>query len=106
MKRVSVTIVCIVGMSRDYVLFYGVIQSLSSLAVCALFIFGILHGWAPSASAVTNLVWSDEFNGTSLDTTKWNFDLGNDSTISEGGGGEKEGGKESDNDTTHTHHHF
>jgi beta-glucanase (GH16 family) len=55
-----------------------------------LVIFGILHGWAPSASAVTNLVWSDEFNGTSLDTTKWNFDLGNDSTISGGGWGNQE----------------
>jgi beta-glucanase (GH16 family) len=25
-----------------------------------------------------NIVWDDEFNGTSIDTTKWTFDLGND----------------------------
>lgn len=24
----------------------------------------------------TNIVWSDEFNGTSIDTTKWTYDLG------------------------------
>jgi beta-glucanase (GH16 family) len=31
--------------------------------------------------AVTNLVWSDEFNGssTNVDSTKWGFDLGNNS---------------------------
>jgi len=25
-----------------------------------------------------NIVWSDEFNGTSIDTTKWTFDIGTD----------------------------
>ena len=24
-----------------------------------------------------NIVWSDEFNGTELDTSKWLFDVGN-----------------------------
>jgi len=27
--------------------------------------------------ADTNIVWSDEFNGTSVDTSKWAFDIGN-----------------------------
>jgi beta-glucanase (GH16 family) len=30
-----------------------------------------------SARADTNIVWSDEFNGTSIDTTKWTFENGN-----------------------------
>jgi beta-glucanase (GH16 family) len=34
-------------------------------------------GFALSARADTNLVWSDEFNGTSLDTNKWTYDIGN-----------------------------
>ena len=76
-------------MSRVYLSLPGLRQSLSSLAVC-LVAFGILTGLAPSASAVTNLVWSDEFNGTTLDTTKWNFDLGNSSTIAGGGWGNQE----------------
>jgi beta-glucanase (GH16 family) len=29
------------------------------------------------ALADTNIVWSDEFNGTSIDTTKWTFETGN-----------------------------
>ena len=29
------------------------------------------------ASADTNIVWSDEFNGTALDTSKWTYDTGN-----------------------------
>src|SRR5271169_4198399 len=42
--------------------------------------------------AVTNLVWSDEFNGSSsnVDATKWNFDLGNSSSIAGGGWGNDE----------------
>ncbi len=34
-------------------------------------------GMIREARAVTNLVWSDEFDGTSIDTTKWTFDIGN-----------------------------
>src|ERR1017187_4139702 len=91
MNRPSDTIVCIVGISWVYVL-SGIRQSLSSLAVFALVIFGILHGWAPSVYAVTNLVWSDEFNGSSsnVDNTKWGFDLGNSSSIAGDGWGNNE----------------
>lgn len=32
----------------------------------------------PPPALQTNIVWSDEFNGTSVDTTKWSFDLGDD----------------------------
>lgn len=32
---------------------------------------------AAPASATWSLVWSDEFNGTSLNTTDWNYDFGN-----------------------------
>ncbi|HUJ72922.1 MAG TPA: family 16 glycosylhydrolase [Verrucomicrobiae bacterium] len=41
---------------------------------------------------MTNLVWSDEFNGSSsnVDVTKWNFDIGNSSTIAGGGWGNQE----------------
>src|SRR5258706_13519748 len=92
MKHASATIVCIVGMSRDYALFYGVRQSLSSLAVCVLSVFGLFSSWTPSVYAATNLVFSDEFNGagTNVDTTKWGFDLGNTSSISMGGWGNNE----------------
>jgi beta-glucanase (GH16 family) len=70
----------------------GIRQSLSSLAICALLVFGLFSSWTPSVYAVTNLVWSDEFNGpgTNVDTTKWGFDLGNSSTISMGGWGNNE----------------
>ena len=68
----------------------GVRQSLSWLAVCVMLIIGILNGWAPPVYAVTNLVFSDEFNGTTIDTTKWGFDLGNTSTIAGDGWGNSE----------------
>jgi beta-glucanase (GH16 family) len=38
------------------------------------------------AHGVTNLVWSDEFDGSAIDTTKWTFDTGNGS----GGWGNQE----------------
>jgi beta-glucanase (GH16 family) len=38
----------------------------------------ITNGYdAPTSYAGYNLLWSDEFNGTEVDTTKWGFDLGN-----------------------------
>ena len=37
----------------------------------------VLAAVAPAAHAQTwNLVWSDEFNGTSVDTSNWNFEVG------------------------------
>jgi beta-glucanase (GH16 family) len=50
----------------------------SSLAVGALLLSGFLSGGARVAQGQTlSLVWSDEFNGASIDLTKWTFDLGN-----------------------------
>ncbi len=49
----------------------GLIQTV--VVGCALVFFPIaLHGQSLSG---WNLVWSDEFNGTSLDTTKWGLEL-------------------------------
>ena len=50
---------------------FGIRQSLSSLAVCALLVFGLFSSWAPPVYAFTNLVFSDEFNGstTNINTT-------------------------------------
>jgi beta-glucanase (GH16 family) len=52
----------------------------------------ILISGTPVAYAFTNLVFSDEFNGSSsnVDATKWSFDLGNSSTIAGGGWGNSE----------------
>ncbi|HXI84394.1 MAG TPA: family 16 glycosylhydrolase [Verrucomicrobiae bacterium] len=71
---------------------FGIKKSLSSLAVCALLVFGLFSSWTSSIYAVTNLVFSDEFNGagTNVDTTKWGFDLGNTSSIAGGGWGNNE----------------
>jgi beta-glucanase (GH16 family) len=57
-----------------------------------LLVFGLFGSWSPSAYAVTNLVFSDEFNGpgTNIDTTKWGFDLGNSSSIAGSGWGNAE----------------
>jgi beta-glucanase (GH16 family) len=48
---------------------FGAAAALSAVFASIAFI--------PSLHADTNLVWSDEFNGTSLDTTKWTYDTGN-----------------------------
>jgi beta-glucanase (GH16 family) len=40
----------------------------------------MLGGASHPAYAVTNLVWSDEFDGASVDTSKWTFDIGNGSS--------------------------
>ena len=70
----------------------GIRQSLSSLVICALLVFGLFTSWTPSVYAFTNLVFSDEFNGpgTNIDTTKWGFDLGNSSSIAGSGWGNQE----------------
>jgi beta-glucanase (GH16 family) len=46
----------------------------------ALLLLGFLGGGARVAQGQTlSLVWSDEFNGASIDLTKWTFDIGNGS---------------------------
>ena len=58
--------------------------------VAVLLVPAMLCGIARKTYGVTNLVWSDEFNGTNIDVTKWGFDLGNSSTISGSGWGNNE----------------
>ncbi|MGH9762453.1 MAG: hypothetical protein ACREAC_16655 [Blastocatellia bacterium] len=44
------------------------------------FTWGSIGGGAPAPAAppgFSKLLWSDEFNGPSINTTNWNFDLGN-----------------------------
>jgi len=55
-------------------------QTFSSALAIPLALFFFLFGaGARTASAVTNIVWSDEFNGSSsnVDLTKWTFDISN-----------------------------
>ena len=61
------------------------------LSFSALLVLGMLGG-VVTTYGVTNLVWSDEFNGSSsnVDLTKWSFDLGNSSSIAGGGWGNQE----------------
>ena len=42
-----------------------------------MMLHGGLGGGTPAAYGDWNLVWSDEFNGASLDTNHWTFDVGN-----------------------------
>lgn len=52
--------------------------SVLSFATSAL-VLGFLIVGGGSASGSWQLVWSDEFGGTNVDTTKWTFDIGNGS---------------------------
>ncbi|MGD0061076.1 MAG: malectin domain-containing carbohydrate-binding protein [Verrucomicrobiia bacterium] len=55
-------------------------QVVPSLTLGALILYGVLGGGARVAQGQTlSLVWSDEFNGASIDLTKWTFDIGNGS---------------------------
>jgi beta-glucanase (GH16 family) len=48
-----------------------------ALAVALLPLAACGSSSSDSPSGPWNLTWSDDFNGTSVDTTKWSFDLGN-----------------------------
>jgi beta-glucanase (GH16 family) len=50
--------------------------AMRQLYIC-LFILGLLNPSKIYAQCKGNLIWSDEFNGSSLDLTKWTYDLGN-----------------------------
>ena len=52
------------------------LSSISWLPVAAVAL-ATLAGGIRSASADWQLVWSDEFDGTSVDPTKWTYDIGN-----------------------------
>jgi len=65
-------------------------QPLSRVTVGMLLVVGMLCSGVLRAYGITNLVWSDEFNGTNVDLTKWGFDLGNSSSISGSGWGNQE----------------
>src|SRR5262245_16409665 len=42
-----------------------------------LCVIGMFLQASPRAHGYWRLVWSDEFNGTSLESTKWTYDIGN-----------------------------
>jgi beta-glucanase (GH16 family) len=66
-------------MKTSLCLFISLVQikrSFSSLAVGAL-LLGLLGGGTSAAYGDWTNVWSDDFNGTSVDTTKWAFESGN-----------------------------
>lgn len=52
-------------------------RSNSVFALLAALGISILFLLLNSVRADTNIVWSDEFNGNSLDTSKWTYDTGN-----------------------------
>jgi len=57
---------------------YLVTQSVSLFKLLpAIAIVTVLILSGNSVRADTNIVWSDEFNGTSIDTSKWIFEMGN-----------------------------
>jgi beta-glucanase (GH16 family) len=51
-------------------------QGLVALAGGALLLLGMLGGGTGTAYGDWTNVWSDEFNGTNIDLTKWTFDIG------------------------------
>ncbi len=63
----------------------------AALVPAALLLF-VFTGWATPAAAQCDalpgcvLVWSDEFDGTSVDTSKWTFQLGDGSEVGLPGG--------------------
>src|SRR5436190_18461025 len=46
------------------------------LSLAVALVFGWLSGSLDCAYADWHLVWSDEFNAVSIDTSKWTFDIG------------------------------
>ena len=68
-------------------------MAIATLRVLALGMLAAIPGtsWAQCASIPScTLVWSDEFTGTSVDTTKWEFMLGNGSAYGIPGWGNNE----------------
>jgi beta-glucanase (GH16 family) len=55
----------------------AVLQKFSSRLMFPLLLFISITCHITAADAITNLVWSDDFNGTNIDLTKWTFDTGN-----------------------------
>ena len=54
---------------------------MASVLALAMVVSGLMITKSESANVLAeetwNLVWSDEFNGTSLDTNTWNYEIGN-----------------------------
>lgn len=51
-------------------------KAVSFLTVCALSVATLFVPKMEAEAADWNLVWSDEFEGNSLDTSKWSYDIG------------------------------
>ena len=66
-------------------------HAINPLTVSALLILGVVCGWTGQTVGQTlSLVWSDEFNGASLDLSKWTYDTGNGKTNGNVGWGNHE----------------
>ncbi|HUK81760.1 MAG TPA: glycoside hydrolase family 16 protein [Verrucomicrobiae bacterium] len=55
---------------------FGISQQRLGFAVGALLVFVALGGGSSAADGATNLVWHDEFDGTTVDSNKWKFEIG------------------------------
>jgi uncharacterized repeat protein (TIGR03803 family) len=63
----------------------------SKFVIGVLILYGVLDGGALVTQAQSlSLVWSDEFNGASIDLTKWTFDIGNGAEAGNPGWGNDE----------------
>ena len=66
-------------------------QIFSKLTIGVLILYGVLGGGALVTQGQSlSLVWSDEFNGASIDLTKWTFDIGNGAQAGNPGWGNDE----------------
>ena len=53
-----------------------VAANLISSLIRTILIAGLTFGSSRGAQAAWRLVWSDEFNGSSVNTNQWGFDIG------------------------------
>jgi beta-glucanase (GH16 family) len=81
LKTFPLLIGCLVQIRRVLLPLFGV----------ALLLYGFLgRGACVSQGQTLSLVWSDEFNGASIDLTRWTYDIGNGSNDDNPGWGNNE----------------